>query len=303
VGTPLGRSRDRRRKAGSYVKKRRSNSGSQQERTLPHDRKYQGKKSHPLPLWNGILDHCERIGPALWEFVWLLDKITREKDGKGIVLGGQPVTIDRIARELRRGDHTVRRNLDRLEAGKYIERTRTPYGLTIRVRNSRKFGIWSKKEIVTFGRSLSVSAEEIGHKRRRDRPKVTERSAINGRSNKDHVRNTANNPATNPGGAVTLLSAAAEHFSTNTELDSTTAAAFRSIGYESPFGKLEFQEVWIRRFENRNGEWLTQVMEATIQECYRKKIAIPKEFYPAKHDVEKLEMIEHEKKHGKAAPL
>ena len=267
---------------------------------LPHERKYQGKKSYPLPLWNGILDHCEKIGPALWEFVWLLDKITREKDGKGIVLGGAPVKIDRIARDLERSDHTVRRNLDRLQAGKYIERTRTPYGLTIRVRNSRKFGIWGKKEIVTFGRSLSASDGEIGQKRRRDRPKVTERSAINGRNKEDSARNTAKNPV----GALTLLSAVAEHFSTNTELDSTTAAAFRSIGFEKPFGQPPFQEVFLRRFANRNGEeWLTMVLEATIQECNQKQIGIPPQFFGAKHDVEKREMIEHEKKHGKAAPL
>ena len=286
------------------MKKRRSNSGSQ-ERTLPHDRKYQGKKSHPLPLWNGILDHCERIGPALWEFVWLLDKITREKDGKGIVLGGAPVKIERIARDLERSDHTVRRNLDRLQAGKYIERTRTPYGLTIRVRNSRKFGIWGKKEIVTFGRSLFESAEEIGQKRRRDRPKVTERSAINGRNKEDHVRNTANNPAKNPGGAVTLPLEAAAESSLNTQLDSetTAAAAFSSIGFDAPFGQKNFQEVWCRRFASRNGDWLQKVMEATIQECNKKEIPVPKPFFGAKRDVEDREQIEFDQKHGKAAPL
>jgi hypothetical protein len=273
-----------------------SNSGS-------HDRKYQGKKSYPLPLWNGILDHCEKIGPALWEFVWLLDKITLEEDGKGIVLGGAPVKIERIARELERSDHTVRRNLDRLQAGKYIERTRTPYGLTIRVRNSWKFGIWGKKEIVTFGRSLSVSAEEIGQKRRRDRPKVTERSAINGRNKEDHVRNTAKNPAKNLGGAVTLISAAAECFSPNTELDSEAAAAFRSIGFDNPFGQPAFQKVWLRQFTDRNGKWLTQVMEAAIQECNQKKIKVPTPFFDAKRHVEKQEMIEYEQKFGKPVPL
>jgi len=169
------------------VTKRGAQSGPQ-EKTLLHDRKYRGGKSHPLPLWNGILEHCEKIGPALWEFVWLLDKITVEKDGKGIVLGGAPVKIERIARELDRSDRTVRSNLDRLQDGKYIERTRTPYGLTIRVRNSRKFGIWSKKEI---GRKLPISPErpaktpgEIGRK-------LPERSAENCRNKEDSANNTA----------------------------------------------------------------------------------------------------------------
>jgi len=151
------------------VTKRSAQSGSQ-EKAVPHGRKYRGGKSHPLPLWNGILEHCEKIGPALWEFVWLLDKITVEKDGKGIVLGGAPVKIERIARDLDRSDRTVRSNLDRLQDEKYIERTRTPYGLTIRVCNSRKFGIWTKKEI---GR------------------KLPERSAENCRNKEDSARNTA----------------------------------------------------------------------------------------------------------------
>ena len=280
------------------MKKRRSNSGSQ-ERTLPHDRKYQGKKSYPLPLWNGILDHCEKIGPALWEFVWLLDKITREKDGKGIVLGGAPVKIDRIARELGRSDHTVRRNLDRLQAGKYIERTRTPYGLTIRVRNSRKFGIWSKKEIVTFGRSLPGSVGEIGQKRRRDRPNVTERSAINGRNKEDSARNTAKNTAEAVAvGSVCVV----DSIVPSAAAVVVTAPAFLAIGFEKPFGQPAFQEVWLRRFASRNGEWLTAVMEATIQECNQRKIGVPPQFFDVKHDVEKLEAVEAENKF-RTAPL
>jgi hypothetical protein len=282
------------------VKKRRSDSGSR-AKTLPHGRKYRGEKSYPLPLWNGILDHCEKIGPALWEFVWLLDKITLEKDGKGIVLGGAPVKIERIARDLRRSDHTVRRNLDRLQAGKYIERTRTPYGLTIRVRNSRKFGIWSKKEIVTSGRSLPVSPGEIGQECERDRPEVTERSAINGRNKEDTARNPAPNAAKN--GAVTVLLEAAAESSPNTQLE-TAAAAFSAIGHVAPFGHVSFQEVFLRRFADRkSGEWLTEMMEATIQECQQKQIGVPPQFTDAKRDVEKRERIECDQKHGKAATL
>jgi len=110
-----------------------------------HGRKYRASDSHPLPLWSGIMEHCGRIGSALWEFVWCLDKITEERDGTGIVLGGAPVKIRQIAADLDRGEHTVRRNLDRLEGENYISRTRTPYGFSIRVRNSQKFQIWSKK--------------------------------------------------------------------------------------------------------------------------------------------------------------
>jgi hypothetical protein len=53
-----------------------------------HGRKYRASDSHPMPLWSGIMEHCGRIGSALWEFVWCLDKITEDRDGIGIVLGG-----------------------------------------------------------------------------------------------------------------------------------------------------------------------------------------------------------------------
>lgn len=43
------------------------------------------------------------------------------------------------------------------------------------------------------------------------------------------------------------------------------AAAFLALGYEKPFGHRKFQEVWLRRFAGRNGEWLTAVMEDTIR--------------------------------------
>jgi hypothetical protein len=91
---------------------------------------------------------------------------------------------------------------------------------------------------------------------------------------------------------------------TNTETSTgTAAAAFSSIGFDNPFGHPDFQAVWLRRFASRNGEYLTAVMESTIQECYREKIGIPPQFFEAKHDVEKREQIEFEQKFGKAAPL
>ena len=122
---------------------------------MSHGRKYRNGDSHPLPLWSGIMEHCGRIGSALWEFVWCIDKITEERDGIGVVLGGAPVKVEQIAGDLERGEHSVRRNLKRLEDEKYIERTRTPYGFTISVRNSLKFQIWSRRETVKNGRSLS----------------------------------------------------------------------------------------------------------------------------------------------------
>jgi uncharacterized protein YdaU (DUF1376 family) len=81
------------------------------------------------------------------------------------------------------------------------------------------------------------------------------------------------------------------------------AAAFLSIGFDEPFGQKSFQRVWLRRFsELKADQWLTVVMEATIQECQRKNIGIPPQFYDAKHDVEARENAEAKQRY-KRTPL
>jgi hypothetical protein len=110
---------------------------------VSHSRKYGDKESHPIPLWNGVFEHYDRIGDALWEFAWCIDRITEERDGVGIVLGGSPVKLRAIVDALKGSrKETVRRHMDSLEKENYIRRRRTPYGHVIEVLNSRKFGIW-----------------------------------------------------------------------------------------------------------------------------------------------------------------
>jgi hypothetical protein len=110
---------------------------------VSHGRKYGEKDSHPIPLWNGVFEHYDRIGDALWEFAWCIDRITEERDGVGIVLGGSPVKLRAIVDALKGSSkETVRRHMDSLEEENYIRRRRTAYGHVIEVLNSRKFGIW-----------------------------------------------------------------------------------------------------------------------------------------------------------------
>jgi hypothetical protein len=112
-----------------------------------HGRKYGERDSHPIPLWNGVFEHYSRIGDALWEFAWCIDRITEERDGVGLVLGGAPVKIPRIVNDLKGSRReTVRRHLDHLENENFIRRRRTAYGHVIEVLNSRKFGIWRKEK-------------------------------------------------------------------------------------------------------------------------------------------------------------
>jgi hypothetical protein len=112
-----------------------------------HGRKYGERQSHPIPIWNGILEHRERMGGAIWEFLWCIDRVTREKDGVGLVLGGQPITLQRIMQDVPGNDgDTVRLHMKRLEAQRYIRRRRTPYGHVIEVLNSQKRGIWKAEK-------------------------------------------------------------------------------------------------------------------------------------------------------------
>lgn len=141
-------------------------------------RKYGERESRPIPVWNGLLEHCRRIGSAIWVFLWCIDRVTRESDGKGLVLGDSPIKVERIAADLHLNERSIRRDLKRL-AGRYLEISRTPYGLRIRVLNSQKFNIWRSGENVrTETERSDKSAGQIGRK-------CPERSGENVRSYKE----------------------------------------------------------------------------------------------------------------------
>jgi hypothetical protein len=67
------------------------------------------------------------------------------------------------------------------------------------------------------------------------------------------------------------------------------AAAFSALGYDQPFGQKPFKEIWTRRYREKSGEWLTEAMEGTIQECQQRIIGVPPQFYKCKHEIEKYE--------------
>lgn len=92
-----------------------------------------------ISISNGLLknDHEKRMGAAIWQYMWLIDKITKIDDkGFGWVLGGKPIQLDEIAENKSRD--TVSRNLKRLESEGYINIKRTPYGLVISVNKAKK---------------------------------------------------------------------------------------------------------------------------------------------------------------------
>ncbi|GLC89359.1 Rrf2 family transcriptional regulator [Lysinibacillus piscis] len=98
-----------------------------------------------FPVFTGILtkEHVEKIGPAVWEFLWLIAKTTKEvtEDGEtiGIVLGGQPIKNIEIAESLGYSLAKVERNISILRKHGYVITKRTPYGNIFKVKKSKKF--------------------------------------------------------------------------------------------------------------------------------------------------------------------
>ncbi|MED4726850.1 hypothetical protein P9597_01590 [Aneurinibacillus migulanus] len=106
--------------------------------------------SFPFYLHSGLLtkEHRKRMGAAIWEFLWCIDKTTKEYsvDGQvfGQVLGGKPVKLSDIADDIGGNKSTIKRNLDKLEEEGYLSLIRAPYGLMITVHKSKK---WPKKVV------------------------------------------------------------------------------------------------------------------------------------------------------------
>lgn len=92
-----------------------------------------------ITISNGLLEkkHHAQIGSAVWEFMWLIDKMTDTIDGK--VLGGKPINLKDISNDLGISERSISANLNKLKKEGYIRIIRTPRGLSVRVENPKKF--------------------------------------------------------------------------------------------------------------------------------------------------------------------
>src|SRR5579872_502559 len=92
-----------------------------------------------IPVYNGILEHCRKMGDAIWLFLWLIDHTTKEEHDKGKVLGGMPIRDRDIARSLGGVSvKTIRRWRSALTLSPYIEATNTGHGFSYTVLKSKK---------------------------------------------------------------------------------------------------------------------------------------------------------------------
>jgi len=95
-----------------------------QAKSAGHGRKYGGKPSHVIPLWNGILEHREKIGPALWSSSGASTKSPWRMSTASAGASARPHRHKRSPGP-RRAPDSAYDNLSRLAAEGYIIRKRT----------------------------------------------------------------------------------------------------------------------------------------------------------------------------------
>ena len=98
-------------------------------------------KGFYIEITNNLLEkkHRKAMGSAVWEFMWCLDKITKiDDDGIGWVLGGKPVNLGDIAKEIGIHRVNVSKHLAKLTKHGYLHLTHAPYGIVIRVSKAKK---------------------------------------------------------------------------------------------------------------------------------------------------------------------
>ena len=94
-----------------------------------------------FPVCKGLLDskHRKRMGVAVWEFLWCLDRMTRiDGAGMGIILGGKPVNLSDFVEQLGTSEVTVSGNLQKLARHGYLILVHAPYDIVIKVPKAKK---------------------------------------------------------------------------------------------------------------------------------------------------------------------
>lgn len=150
-----------------------------------------------ISITNRLLDpkHKDAMGTAVWEFMWLLDKITKiDEGGVGWVLGGKPINIEDIRKDLGGDEKTVRRNLQRLEEEGYIRKIRTPRGISIRVAKAKKpFGKSVRTKMsVRSGKNVRSNIRQLQDNKQRTHSRAN--ASLNRKGMEVHYEDDEGNP-------------------------------------------------------------------------------------------------------------
>jgi hypothetical protein len=74
-------------------------------------------KGYGIEIKNNLLEpkHVKAMGSSLWEYLWILDHITKvDDDGLGHVYGGAPIQLDAINADLGLHATNISKNLTKL---------------------------------------------------------------------------------------------------------------------------------------------------------------------------------------------
>lgn len=94
-----------------------------------------------IQISNGLLrgGHRKRMGEAVWEFMWFIDRITRiDEEGFGLVLGGKSINLHDLTEDMGVHYTTVSRNIQKLVKHGYIMVSYEPYGMIVKVAKAKK---------------------------------------------------------------------------------------------------------------------------------------------------------------------
>lgn len=120
-------------------------------------------KGYGIYVKNDLLEpkHYKAMGQSIWLYLWLLDKMTSvSENGTGKVLGGSPIKLETIAKDLPMSDRSFTRYVDKLEQSEYITALRTPYGYIFTVTKAKKkFGREMERTVNVAPRTVNVAGE------------------------------------------------------------------------------------------------------------------------------------------------
>lgn len=138
-------------------------------------------KGFGIEIKNDLLDakHIERMGVAVWLYMWCIDKMTSiDEEGVGKILGGKPIKFEEVGSELGISMRTYRRWISLLENSGYINVKTAPYGLIITVNKAHKrFG-------KRYAESGTSEEKEVGQERHTSIQNVAHLKTKNGTPNK-----------------------------------------------------------------------------------------------------------------------
>lgn len=120
-------------------------------------------KGFGIEVKNTLLEpkHRKAMGEAVWLYLWFLDRVTSiTEQQQGLVLGRKPIIHADVVEDLHITHKTYARWISRLRNNHYIDTTRAPYGLVVKVNKIHKPQL--KKRYAKNVTSLSKSGTSPG---------------------------------------------------------------------------------------------------------------------------------------------